>query len=107
MRGERKKFAIQARKVVRKKNTKLSNTVAVRLDDRAYTCYIGFDDSLVEFVGGKLPRGLTEFDPAYLEVTHLQGKWVVAARYVRDATAAVLWRTAEKPAWLPDDNGEA
>lgn len=105
-RGERKQFAIQSTRLVRKKHTRLSNTVIVDEGGGPYTCRIRFDDSLVEFVGGKLPRGVTPFDPAFLQVTLYQGSWEVEARYVQDDTSALLWKTSIRPSWLPDDNGE-
>lgn len=102
MRGERKKFAIQARKMVKDKDPKLNNTVMVETPTGNYTCCIAFSPDLVQFVGSKLPRGVADFDPAYLVVSEdpLLKVWVVAARYYRDEVTAILWKAKERPKWL-------
>lgn len=100
--GERKKFAIKARRTVRKKHPMLSNTVVFLEDGRADYCYISFDESLVEFVGNTLPRGIAPFEPAYLFVMHYPEKnvWVVYANYVKGEGGQPLWETTTRPAWL-------
>lgn len=98
--GERKKFEIKARRSVKYKHPLLSNTVAYLEDERQGFCYISFDESLVEFVGTKLPRGVAPFDPAYLYVVQTMGTWTVYARYVKDDIAVPLWGTHTRPLWL-------
>lgn len=102
MRGERKKFAITARRSVRKKDARLNNTVMVEEHLDRYTCCISFSDDLIQFVGSKLPRGVANFDPAYLAVTEdkFKGVWVVSARYFRDDVSVDLWVAKERPSWL-------
>lgn len=102
MRGERKKFEMKGVFRVTKRNPRLGNTVAVFEACRQYVCYITFSEDLVHFVGEKLPRGVADFDPAFLVVTEntQTGLWTVEARYQRDDISAVLWTTKSRPQWL-------
>lgn len=103
--GERKKFGLRARKSVKHPNPLLNNTVLLTEGEKRYACTIGFNDDLIQFVGQKLPRGLAEFDPAYLLVTELPGKgWKVQASYFRDGTLVDLWVAKERPTWLKSFN---
>jgi len=73
--------------------------VVTRCTDTGY-CYINFSPAFEEFVGKNLPRGLAPFDPAYIQVTEHNQLWEVKAVYIKDGVNAVLWRSAEKPAWI-------
>lgn len=71
-------------------NKVLATTVAVLgKDGSAYYCYIRFSPTLIEAVGKKLPRGISEHDPAYLYVD-LQ-RLQVWAVYMRDNKGVRMW----------------
>lgn len=102
MRAELKKYRIRATKKPAK-NVLLSSTVVVRneVGDAGY-CYINFDAPFVDAVGKKLQRGITEDDPAYLEVVYYprMSVWLVKARYLHGDKEVLLWKTEQKPSWL-------
>lgn len=101
--NERKKFALRAlRRKPAKPHPSLSNTVLLEEAPKPCTCYVGFSEDLVKFVGTKLPRGVAAFDPAYLHVIHYENRkiWEVRAVYVRDDVAVLLWETPVRPAWI-------
>lgn len=102
MRGERKKFALASRRAVKQNHPVLSNTVLVEEAGQRHVCYIAFSDDLIQFVGQKLPRGVSQVDPAYLTVTEVVASqvWAVAACYYRDDSSVVLWEAKERPKWL-------
>lgn len=99
---ELKKYQIRAtRRPAR--NTLLSSTVVVRNEagDTGY-CYVNFSPELVEAVGRSLPNGVTEDDPAFLRVVYYQRTklWLVQAQHESGGKEILLWKSAEKPAWL-------
>lgn len=100
--AERKKFGIVARARVTKPNPRLNNTVLVERPTGNGSACIGFTEDLVNFVGKVLPRGVADFDPAYLVVTENveRGKWLIQAEYFRDRVRVVLWEASAMPAWL-------
>ncbi len=84
-------------------NNLLSTTVAVRdANGASYYCYVRFSDRLVQAVGKKLPRGLTQSDPAYLYVQVTQEGFQVWARTHSEAQQVLLWTTSLEttPDWL-------
>ena len=90
-----------------KKPTKdkvLLSTVAIRdQEGEERYCYVSFSDKLVELVGRKLPRGISETDPAFLNIVFgPPGRWGIWAVYAVDGVARLLWRTecSEPPSWL-------
>ena len=101
-RGERKKFQIKARRGAARLGFALSTTVVLYEDGYTGVCCISFDQSLVEFVGAQMPRGVSPVDPAYLQVVKHAGEkvWAVSARYLRGDTTVVLWETKTRPTWL-------
>lgn len=85
------------------RNCLLSTVVKVR-DESGVDgyCYVGFDGSLVDAVGKKLPRGVAPYDPAFLCVEYDARRqvWVIGARYLVDESGVVLWESEAKPHWL-------
>lgn len=101
--GERKKFALRsARKPVIVDG--LSNTVIVYENGEPRFCHIMFDPCLATVVGKKLPRGVGVGDPAFLQIVFdaHKGKWIVAARYVKDWQGVDLWAMDELPSWIKE-----
>lgn len=84
-------------------NPRLSSTVCV-IDEQGLPgyCYIAFEEALVDAVGLKLPRGVAEFDPAFLQVewNAKRGRWIITAKYLNTEGYAVLWESESKPTWL-------
>lgn len=82
----------------------LLSTVAIRdTEGGEKYCYVAFSDRLVQAVGRKLPRGLSEADPAFLHVVFgPPGVWVIWAQYAQGEGACKLWRTTDSspPSWL-------
>lgn len=100
---ELKKFQLKGlRRPPKYLNKTLSNFVAVFENNTGDAHCIGFSDALVEYVGTKLPRGVAEYDPAFLEVKQVGGKtgWEVWAVYYHDAEKVLLWKAPDRPAWL-------
>lgn len=62
--------------------------------------FIRFSDNLVKAVGKALPRGVSEQDPAYLQVRLFPGRCEVWALYARDVTGVKMWDTEDIPSWL-------
>lgn len=86
-----------------KKSGALLNTVQVRneLREVGYV-YIRFSDKLIEAVGKKLPRGISEADPAYLSVVFSDMAWHIWAGYVSESGGShtLMWKQSTKPSWL-------
>lgn len=78
----------------------LNNTCLVNTGEEVGYCYIRFSETFVDFVGKKLPRGVADFDPAYIEVVRAGGKWEIRATYYLDGVTKVLWKTADMPSWI-------
>lgn len=81
----------------------LATTIAVTTEEgsRGFG-YVHFAESLTKAVGKKLPRGVSQQDPAFLEITYVEDRreWEISARYLASDGAALLWRTDTKPSWL-------
>lgn len=103
MTKEYKHFELRSVKRPTKASLLLS-TVAIRdTEGEEKYCYVSFSDKLVDAVGRKLPRGISEADPAYLHVGFgPPGRWGIWAVYAVDGVARLLWRTecSEPPSWL-------
>lgn len=79
----------------------VSNTVHVCMaSDKQYYCYVSFSDKLVEKVGKKLPRGVSEFDPAYLRVYLDEDRYYVQAVSHRSRASVVLFAGGLPCSWL-------
>lgn len=78
----------------------LLTTVAVEKNHVRYYCYVSFSEKLVEYVGKRLSRGVSEATPAYLFVQEVKNAWYVVAAYVDRAEHTTLWKTDEQPGWL-------
>lgn len=103
------------------KSDALSTTIAIRAPDgKDYYCFAGFSDKLVEYVGKKLPRGVSSFSPAFLSVLYNKnrGVWEVWASYVAGDPMSPkdnvkLWEDTQQPKWITfyplkeDKNGTA
>lgn len=85
------------------KATALSTTVSV-LNEHGESgyCYVSFAEAFVHSVGKRLPRGVAEFEPAYIEVRYNRqlSAWEVWARYFGDGKGVLLWATDNRPSWL-------
>lgn len=79
---ELKMYAIKATKKPTKSTTLLSTVQVVNEAKELGYCYISFSDKLVEAVGKKLPRGISDQDPALLFVLYIGGEWCIWASYV-------------------------
>lgn len=98
---ERKSFGLSP--AVRKPkvaDARVSSTVSVKGAAEHGFCYVRFDQKFVDFVGKKLPRGASAFDPSFLEVTQCPEGWLVEAVYVRDGKRSPLWLAESKPQWV-------
>lgn len=62
--------------------------------------FIRFSDNLVKAVGKALPRGVSEQDPAYLQVRLFPGRCEVWALYARGVTGVKMWELEGIPPWL-------
>lgn len=102
MSREMKKYRLRATRRPMRNEYVASAARVVDERGRSGYCYIGFDEPFVNAIGGKLPRGVATYDPAYVSVVYdwIKKAWVVAARYLTDDVFAILWETAEKPSWL-------
>lgn len=102
MSSEYKHFEL--RRAIRSSESPRVSTVVLvtREDGKRGHCFVRFSDSFVRFVGQKLPRGVAEFDPAYLDVIYTPATktWVIRAFYLRDGVGAILWETGTAPSWL-------
>ncbi|MHC5879550.1 hypothetical protein ACYT69_11550, partial [Streptococcus pyogenes] len=77
--GERKYFELKAlTRKPRKPHKLLSQTCIVQAEQKGH-CFVTFSERFVEWVGKKLPRGIAEFDPAYLAVVQSGDMWEVFA----------------------------
>jgi hypothetical protein len=102
MRGERKLWEIRSTPKPAKPKGVLT-TVSVRgVNGQDYYCYINFSEKFEEFVGKKMPRGVSENDPAWLHVTchALSGGATIAAHYLSDKSGCELWHATKTPTWL-------
>lgn len=99
--GERKKFELRSARAPALVHG-LSNTVIVYEDGAAKYCHIGFADALALEVGKRMPRGISNFEPAFLSVAFdtLRSAWVVSSHYVSTWERVGLWQSEEKPAWI-------
>lgn len=63
--------------------------------------YISFSEEFVDAVGRALPMGLLPSQPAYIKILHMPGRgvWRVFAMYFQSSKGALLWESAECPAW--------
>jgi len=104
IKAERKNFNIRARRIIRSLHPCVSNTAKlVNLPDAPDVCTISFSEDFVQFVGKMLPQGVGPYNPAYISVTIERGHYVVWAAYVKNPQSFVkLWRSTEKPAWIPE-----
>lgn len=102
MSKEYKHFELRSVKRPTKASLLLS-TVAIRdTNGEEKYCYVSFSDKLVNAVGRKMPRGLSEAEPAFLHVVFgPPGRWGVWAQYV-SGEARLLWKTecSQPPSWL-------
>lgn len=93
------------------KNEVLSTTVAVYRDKDRYYCYVSFSDKLVQYVGKRLPLGVSKDHPAYLSVLVAENQVFVYANYASGKWMTLLWTAKTIPAWLNfytpkvEDNG--
>lgn len=93
------------------KNEVLSTTVAVYKGARSYYCYVSFSEKLVQYVGKKLPLGVSKDHPAYLAVLVIGEHTTVYATYPPGSNPVKLWEYDKPPAWLNfytpkvEDNG--
>lgn len=82
----------------------LISTVAIRgADKKSYYCYVAFSDKLVEKAGNKLPRGVSEFNPAFLYVDLSNLQMDVYVSYLHPLTPVLLWSQSleqDLPRWL-------
>jgi hypothetical protein len=102
MSRERKKFALRATYRPAKASL-VSTVVAVRNEAGQHGyCYVNFDDSFIDFVGHKLPEGVSKGKEAVLSVVYYAATsvWLVKASYVDQSHTVLLWKTSEKPSWL-------
>lgn len=100
MSKELKMYALKATKKPTKSTTLLSTVQVINEAwERGY-CYASFSDKLVEAVGKKLPRGISDQDPAFLSVLYLEGAWHIIAMYTSQDYATLMWKTPNKPSWL-------
>ncbi len=100
---EQKQFALRpARKT--KTVFGLHNTVLVYRNSSGYVEYglVQFHESLVIAVGSIMPQGVSEFNPAFLQVHFdlVPNKWIVSACYVNRDIRKTLWETDSFPTWL-------
>lgn len=99
--GERKHFELRTIQRLRKAlHPVLNNTCLVIAEEEMGYCYISFSESFIAHVGKVMPRGIAEFDPAYIEVRHTALGWEVSSVYYRDSHRRLLWRTGERPSWI-------
>lgn len=99
---ELKKYGIRStRKPAR--NAFVATTIHV-VDENGLAgyCYISFADALVEAIGKVLPRGVAEFDPAYIYVEYDTRRrvWKINAQYLLSSDSALLWESGDRPTWL-------
>ena len=99
--GERKKFGLKSARVPALLFG-LSNTVIVIEDGAPKYCHIAFDHSFVDTVGKHLSRGVSNRDPANIQVTLQNMQWVVTANYVYSKEQQVLWASDTRPTWLKE-----
>ena len=98
--GERKYFELRAlARKPRKPHKLLAQTCVVQAEQKGH-CFVTFSERFVEWVGKKLPRGIAEFDPAYLAVVQNGEVWEVFAVYVDRSAHALLWESKSKPEWV-------
>lgn len=102
MSRELKKYGIRATKKPAR-SLLVSSVCLVRNEkDETGYCYINFDQPFVEAVGKALPRGVSEHSPAVISVVFYPRtmSWLVQAGYVGSGTPVLLWKSANRPAWL-------
>ena len=98
---ERKKFGLSlcARRPLLQDRCLSATVSVIGVEGRGY-CYIRFDQSFVDFLGQKMPRGVAPFDPCFVEVTQCREGWLVESVYARDGARSMLWLAKEKPKWV-------
>jgi hypothetical protein len=76
--------------------------ITVNEEGRRGSAYIGFGDAFVDAVAKALPRGISAFDPAFIQVEYRKDskQWIISAAYLDGGDAVVLWSTANRPLWL-------
>lgn len=83
------------------KNEVLSTTVAVYRGKDRYYCYVSFSDKLVQYVGKRLPLGVSKDHPAYLSVILVENQVFIYAAYTSGYPyTTCLWTANTLPAWL-------
>jgi len=84
----------------------LSGVLVIIENGKKTFSYVGFTPALISAVGEILPYGVSQFCPAYLQLTKWPtGPWVLQAKYVEGSVCRILREYQSLPVWVGKRKG--